>query len=197
MPTFEYQNQFSNNPTTPEIPQSHPRNLLEYFEFKKGRDSPSEARTVLLLVASLVATSTFQMGLSPPGGTWQDNYVPDKNNATSTDEAHVAGTSILATSDRVSFLLFAFFNSIGFVVSLSMINILARNFPLQLELQVCIITMFITYGYTLSCITPKDQKLPIIIVTSVLPSITPILTKYLKVLAFQLRRTLLRQSCDD
>ncbi|GKV45503.1 hypothetical protein SLEP1_g52575 [Rubroshorea leprosula] len=117
MPTIEYQNQFSNIPTTPERPQSHPRNLLEYFKFKKGRDSPSEARTVLLLVASLVATSTFQMGLSPPGGTWQDNYVPDQNKATSTDEAHVAGTSILATSDRVSFLLFALFNSIGFVVS--------------------------------------------------------------------------------
>ncbi|XP_060675841.1 uncharacterized protein LOC112492881 [Ziziphus jujuba] len=46
--------------------------LVKYFMFRRGRDSPSDARTALLVIAVLVATATFQAGLNPPGGVWQD-----------------------------------------------------------------------------------------------------------------------------
>ena len=39
----------------------HPDNMVEYFKFKKGRDSPSEARSALLVIAVLVVTATFQV----------------------------------------------------------------------------------------------------------------------------------------
>ncbi|GLU20857.1 hypothetical protein SLE2022_370350 [Rubroshorea leprosula] len=192
-PSFESQNQVINIPTTPERPQSHPRNLVEYFKFKKSRDSPTEARSMLLVVAVLVATATFQLGLRRPGGIWQDYYVPDQSNSsTSTDKAHTAGTSVLATNGGTSFLLFVLFNSIGFAVSLSMINILTSKFPLHSELQVCINAMFFTYNTAMVSISPEVVKLPIIISTSILSSITPVLTKYLKVLAFYLPRTVPR-----
>lgn len=47
---------------------SQATNLVEYVKFKKGRDSPSEARSALLFIAVLVATATFQVGVGPPGG---------------------------------------------------------------------------------------------------------------------------------
>ena len=44
--------------------------FVEYFKFKKGRDSPGETRSALLVVAALVATTSFQFGVNPPGGVW-------------------------------------------------------------------------------------------------------------------------------
>ncbi|XP_075655817.1 ankyrin repeat-containing protein BDA1-like [Castanea sativa] len=39
----------------------------------------SDMRNVLLVVAALLVTVTYQAALSPPGGVWQDDYNPDTN----------------------------------------------------------------------------------------------------------------------
>ncbi|KAB2601515.1 receptor-interacting serine/threonine-protein kinase 4 [Pyrus ussuriensis x Pyrus communis] len=96
-----------------------PNNPMEYFKFKMGRDSPSDARTALLVVAVLVATTTFQAGLSPPGG-------------------------------------FVTFNSMGFFVSLHMICVLSTNFPMQLELLMCILAMYSTYNTAVISFAPAN-----------------------------------------
>jgi hypothetical protein len=70
----------TDNTSTPERCLSNGNNLIEYFKFKKGRDSPSEARSTLLVIAVLVATATFQVGVNPPGGVWQDTNIPDHTN---------------------------------------------------------------------------------------------------------------------
>ncbi|CAK7336915.1 unnamed protein product [Dovyalis caffra] len=80
----------TDNSSMPERCQSNLNNLVEYFKFKKGRDSPSEARGTLLVIAVLVATATFQVGINPPGGVWQDTNIPDQKNSTSSDNAHIA-----------------------------------------------------------------------------------------------------------
>ncbi|OMO52267.1 hypothetical protein COLO4_37309 [Corchorus olitorius] len=176
-----HDNQVINHPRAPESSQRHTDNLLEYFKFMKGRDSPSEARSALLVIAVLVATATFQVGLSPPGGIWQDDYSPSKDNGTtSLHRANIAGQSIMGTKSGVSFALFLVFNSIGFSVSLFMINILTCNFPLQFELQVCMIAMFFTYSTAMTSIAPGSVKLFTIIITSVFSSVTPLLTKWVK-----------------
>lgn len=170
-----------NNPTSSETHQScHPNNLVEYFKFRKGRDSPGEVRSAFLVIAVLVATATFQVGLSPPGGIWQDNSGPNQNstnNTRTTTGKQVAGQSILGTSDAITFSFIYFFNSIGFSVSLYMINILTSMFPMQLELQLCMIAMYATYNTAVITIAPGNVKVFIIVFTSILPSVVPLVAK--------------------
>ncbi|EOY22731.1 Ankyrin repeat family protein, putative [Theobroma cacao] len=176
----ESHNQVINQPRAPQRSRWQTDNLVEYFKFKKGRDPPSEARSALLVIAVLVATATFQVGLSPPGGTWQDNSSPNQTNGTSITSAYSAGTSIMGTSNGIAFALFVLFNSIGFSMSLFMINILTSKFPLQFELQICMIAMFFTYNTAMASIAPSSVKLFTIIITTVFSSITPLLTRLVK-----------------
>ncbi|KFK26730.1 hypothetical protein AALP_AA8G285300 [Arabis alpina] len=164
--------------------QSH-KDLVKYFTFKKYRDSPSEARSALLVVASLVATATFQASLTPPGGTWQDSNIPavsqNKTSVNSTNQqAHTAGQSIMGTFNGVAFTLFVFFNTIGFSVSLSMLNILTLGFPLQFQLQVCMMAMYFSHNTAMTSIAPDNVKLYCILITSILAATTPSLMRLLE-----------------
>ncbi|XP_023640429.1 ankyrin repeat-containing protein BDA1 [Capsella rubella] len=47
---------------------------LDYFKYKKNKVSANEVRNVLLVIAILIATTTYQAVLSPPGGVWQEDY---------------------------------------------------------------------------------------------------------------------------
>lgn len=133
-----------------ETRQEQPDDLVEYFTFRWGRDRPDDARTALLVVAVLVATATYDIALNPPGGLWQDTNL-SKNG---TDPPHLSGTSNIATFYPVYSIIGAVFNSIGFSMSLHMINILTTNFPLRLELQVCGLAMYLTYINGLITIAP-------------------------------------------
>ncbi|KAJ8439757.1 hypothetical protein Cgig2_009581 [Carnegiea gigantea] len=77
-------------------------NLVEYFSFHDGRDSPGEVRGTLLVIAVLVATATYQVGINPPCGVWQDD-----------SQGQVAGISIMGSQNMVSYVLLVAFNSIG------------------------------------------------------------------------------------
>ncbi|XVF49454.1 hypothetical protein PTKIN_Ptkin04bG0013900 [Pterospermum kingtungense] len=158
IPSHESHNEGLNDPGTRTRHQRQTDTLVEYFKFKKGRDSPSEARSALLVIAVLVATATFQVGLSPPGGTWQDNSSPDQSNGTGLHGSHSAGTSMMANGSGIIFALFMVFNSIGFSTSLHMISILTSKFPLQFELHVCIVAMFFTYNTAMNSIAPDGVK---------------------------------------
>ncbi|XVF49455.1 hypothetical protein PTKIN_Ptkin04bG0014000 [Pterospermum kingtungense] len=188
IPSHESQNEVLNHTRTQPRCQRHTDKLVEYFKFKKGRDSPSDARSALLVIAVLVATATFQVGLSPPGGTWQDNSSPDQNNGTGLLGAHSAGESVMGTGSAVFFALFVFFNSIGFSMSLYMINILTSKFPLQFELQVCMLAMFFTYNTAMASIAPSGVKVFTIVITNVFSAMTPLLTKLVKQLLKLLKK---------
>ncbi|XP_075649889.1 uncharacterized protein LOC142620401 [Castanea sativa] len=180
--SFEFGNHIQvSNPSASVTSLVQPKNLVKYFKFKKGRDSPSDARNVLLVISVLVATATFQVGLSPPGGFWQDGSL--------------AGRSILGSNSEVTFLLFVLFNSIGFSVSLFTINILTTNFPLHFELQICMIAMFITYNNAVTTTAPNGVKFLIIIFTSALPSMIALLADEVRRLTLRLRK-FYRSSCE-
>ncbi|CAN0925012.1 hypothetical protein LINGRAHAP2_LOCUS34516 [Linum grandiflorum] len=144
------------------------KDLEEYFKFKKERDSPSEARSALLIIAVLVATATFQLGVNPPGGVWQDTYVHN-NTRSRNEKSHNAGESIMGTRHGVGFSIVAVFNTIGFSTALLMINILTTRFPLQLELQVCMLAMYVTYNTSIINVSPDDVRIRVILATALLP----------------------------
>ncbi|XP_042504551.1 ankyrin repeat-containing protein BDA1-like isoform X1 [Macadamia integrifolia] len=162
--------------TNPRTSHSSPWNvdhLVEYFKFKSGRDSPSEARNSLLVIAVLLATATYQAGLSPPGGNWQDDAPP----------YHTAGQSIYGTKNKTTFGVFVFFNSTGFYLSLYMISILTSRFPLHLELQVSMVAIAITYSIAITIVTPNGGlRLILIILTSVLSIAISFIVKWVRLL---------------
>ncbi|THG03166.1 hypothetical protein TEA_026398 [Camellia sinensis var. sinensis] len=51
------------------------RQLLDYFKYDKFRDSPSETRNTMLVIAILIATATYQAVLSPPVGFFTSLYM--------------------------------------------------------------------------------------------------------------------------
>ncbi|KAH7848987.1 hypothetical protein Vadar_011385 [Vaccinium darrowii] len=78
-------------------PENTGKNWFKYFQYQKGKDSPGNARNILLIVAALVATVTFQASVSPPGGVWQ--------------EGRRVGKAIYA-ADREAFFEFLTFNTL-------------------------------------------------------------------------------------
>jgi hypothetical protein len=62
------------------------KSWLRFFQFEEGRDTPSDIGNVLLVISTLIAAVTFQVGLNLTGGIWQD----DK-------DGHNAGRAIYAS----------------------------------------------------------------------------------------------------
>lgn len=133
---------------------------LKYFRFKMGRDAPNDVRNALLVVAVLITTATYQAGLSPPGGVWQDNTKPNDDNckiattlfAEDSKEHQTPGKVIMG---HKKFLLFAFFNSAGFYTSLAMIFILTIGFPTRELLHFSLVSLLVTYISSMATISPK------------------------------------------
>ena len=66
-----------------------------------------QARSLVLLLATVATTITYQAGLNPPGGVWQDNTNGNK-----------AGDPILMTTNPRRYRAFYYCNSVSFVASL-------------------------------------------------------------------------------
>lgn len=167
-------------------PRSYSKKLQDFFKYNKTKDCPGKVRDTLLVIAILIATATYQSVLSPPGGVWQDTYRPDHSSSDGIMSLrHIAGKSVMGTNNPNSYGLFLVFNSIGFFVSLHTINFLTIGFPLQLELQVSLVALTITYDTVMSTITPNQGSLLFFIVFSIvfpvfLPHITMLLRNHCK-----------------
>ncbi|XP_010434727.1 PREDICTED: uncharacterized protein LOC104718644 [Camelina sativa] len=85
----------------------------------------SDNRSVILVVAILIDTATYQAGFSPPGGFWQEDSKPgDSTN-------HIAGEMTM-TIGAASF--FYVFNGVAFFSSLYVIMILITGLPMWIVL---------------------------------------------------------------
>uniref|UniRef100_A0A0D9WPG7 PGG domain-containing protein n=1 Tax=Leersia perrieri TaxID=77586 RepID=A0A0D9WPG7_9ORYZ len=93
-------------------------------------DIVEKAQSLVVLLATLVATVTYQAGLVPPGGVWQKNQ-----------DGHMAGEPVLLSTQAKRYKVFFYCNSTAFVASLVVI-ILVRYKPL-LKRRILEITMIL------------------------------------------------------
>ncbi|KAG2379979.1 hypothetical protein LR48_Vigan346s001100 [Vigna angularis] len=115
---------------------------------RKGRHNwMEERRGSLMIVATVLATMSFQIAINPPGGVWQSTSHEEegcKHNTT----CH-AGTSVLAFGDsnqRGKFEIFMLLCTISFTASLSTIILLICVASLRNKLIMWFLTilMFIS-----------------------------------------------------
>ncbi|OVA19796.1 Ankyrin repeat [Macleaya cordata] len=126
--------------------------LLKDFSteiFGEIENSSSETRNILMVVAVLIATVTYQGGINPPGGVWQDHS--HENNGTIITSVvvgksiHHAGKAIMVY-EHLCFILFMVFNTVGFFTSLIIISLLTSKFPLKAWLRLAVISMATAFG---------------------------------------------------
>ncbi|GER35413.1 ankyrin repeat family protein [Striga asiatica] len=121
-----------------------------------------QKRNSLMVVASLIATMAFQVGVNPPSGVWQDDGGP-----------HVAGYAILAHNYPGSYVRFYGVNTTGLVASLSIILLLVSGLPLRRRLfvwalmvmtWVAITAVALAYVFAIFALTPTEQEKSILYV---------------------------------
>ncbi|MBA0671040.1 hypothetical protein Goklo_024882 [Gossypium klotzschianum] len=131
----------------------------------KKEDWLTRKRDSLMVVASLMATMSFQAGLTPPGGLWQDDFT-----GTATERSHEAGHSIIADTNQSYYTQYLAANTVSFMASMSIILLLVTGLPFQRRFFMWILTvivwiaitsMAITYRISLLFITPKSQELDV------------------------------------
>ncbi|KAH8488301.1 hypothetical protein H0E87_024097 [Populus deltoides] len=103
-------------------------------------------RNVLLVGTALIATVTFQAGISPPGGVWQSD---DKL-------GHKAGRAIYS-DQRIPFQIFLLCNTIALTSSSFLLLCLTFRYPYFLEVFIATISMMGTYGSAIYCVTPYES----------------------------------------
>lgn len=83
---------------------------------KKRKKWLKDMRGWLMVLAVLAASVTYQAGLNPPGGFWQDH-----------DEDHRAGDPVLQSSFPRRYSVFLYFNATAFVTSVVIIILLMNE----------------------------------------------------------------------
>ncbi|KAL2478035.1 Ankyrin repeat family protein [Forsythia ovata] len=157
-----------NSPKTKPIkqqlnPPSDPsKNWFKYFKFQIQRDSPSNTRNALLVVAALIATVSFQAGVNPPAGILDNNppptssppskqMSPEKRSVGPAEASGLAAAAAIFGSHATA-VMFLFTNSLGLTASLCIIIYLTAGFPFQRELHISLYSMMFTYGFAISSI---------------------------------------------
>ncbi|GMY08520.1 putative PGG domain-containing protein [Fagus crenata] len=161
---------------------------IKEFTYQPDIDSKSDVRNALLVVATLIVAVTFQAGLNPPGGVWQDNSPTPTQGSTQSPEAspptqgsmitqpHEAGKAILGSNNvafnKVAFTIFLFSNTAALSTSSFVIVYLVQGFPFQGMVQISLFFMNFTYGFSIGAVQPEGiHNFPIMFFAFILPFI--------------------------
>ena len=125
------------------------RSEIERYQYKPGEDSAtSDVRNALLVVATLIVAVTFQAGVNPPGGVWQDDAPPPSS--------YDVGKAILGYKG-VSFAFFLLSNTAAFSTSGTIIGILVHGFPFYYLVRLALLLMVCTY-IAISAVLPHGAS---------------------------------------
>ncbi|KAJ6400278.1 hypothetical protein OIU84_015849 [Salix udensis] len=111
------------------------------------RDIPGDIRNFLLVGAALIATVTFQAGISPPGGVWQANDL---------ETGQEAGRAVYS-DQTVAFHIFLICNTMALTSSTFLLLCLTFGCPYFLEVLIAAVSMMGTYGSGIQCIAPDES----------------------------------------
>ncbi|KAI5427554.1 hypothetical protein KIW84_032816 [Lathyrus oleraceus] len=107
-----------------------------------------QMRGSLMIVATVIASLTFQIAINPPGGVWQENSGIQQGCAP--DQTCKAGTSVLAFGDsaqKTRYELFLLLCTVSFSASQSIIVLLICGFPLRNKVDCFVVCdTFVPFG---------------------------------------------------
>ncbi|KAL6909907.1 hypothetical protein ACP4OV_001566 [Aristida adscensionis] len=101
-------------------PQKENENDQANWRKTQKKEAVEKARSLVLLLATLVVSITYQAGLDPPGGLWPDDQ-----------DGHKNGDPILLTTHPTRYKIFFYSNSAAFVASVIVIMMVQSRFLLQ------------------------------------------------------------------
>ncbi|KAH7576178.1 hypothetical protein JRO89_XS01G0006800 [Xanthoceras sorbifolium] len=146
----------SNNTTT-----SGNCNRIKNWFFQDTIDLDNDFRNNMLVVATLIVAVTFQTGITPPGGAWQDTKEGSGG--------HEAGRAILA-SLHFPFNLFLILNTLAFSMSTQLMLVLLYHKKLYFEVLVATLSMVATYVTAVWSLSPdKDVKFRYVCMAALFP----------------------------
>ncbi|KAH6761357.1 hypothetical protein C2S51_018306 [Perilla frutescens var. frutescens] len=152
----------NNNNNRPLINRRNQNNNSWGGLMKQHSDWLEETKSTLMIVAILIATMAFQVGVNPPGGVWQDDNIFDSQ-GNRVPDPHYAGFSVLARNYPVAYDRFYIANATSFVASLSIILLLISGLPLRRRFfmwilmvitWIAITAIAICYAITVGAVTP-------------------------------------------
>ncbi|KAK0583315.1 hypothetical protein LWI29_035624 [Acer saccharum] len=147
-------------------------------DFKNSGDLDASFKNNMLVVATLIVAVTFQTGINPPGGAWQET---EKRKG-----GHEAGKAIMA-SLKVSYHLFLMLNTLAFSISTQIILMLVYHRKLYFEVVVATVSMVATYGTAVWSLSPeKDVKFRYVCMAALFP--------YLWRLSYQTFKTFIKKN---
>uniref|UniRef100_J3MDE2 PGG domain-containing protein n=1 Tax=Oryza brachyantha TaxID=4533 RepID=J3MDE2_ORYBR len=94
------------------------REIKKEHRCSKEDDILKRAQSLVVLLSTLVSTVTYQAGLVPPGGVWEENW-----------NGHEAGDPVLLSMQPERYKVFFYCSSIAFAMSLVII-ILVQHKPM-------------------------------------------------------------------
>lgn len=146
----------------------------------EGTILTQETHNSLMVVATVIATITFQSAVNPPGGVWDSNHNSTKNPRFRCSESDIciAGTAVFGYADdfRDDYKTFITYNSASFLASLGVILLLISGVPMGnkfgtwiLTVAMCVALTFmaLTFLQGLYLVTPDDIINPVLSIDNV------------------------------